>query len=68
MEENWITTAEAVEISKFHIEYVRKLIRSRRLAARKWGREWMVSRQSLISYLQLERKPGPKQKMLDEKR
>jgi len=43
MEEDWITTAEAVEISKFHIAYIRKLVRSGEIVARKWGREWMVS-------------------------
>ena len=60
MEDFWITTAEAAQISGFHIEYVRRLIRKGTLRARKWGREWMIDRESLLHYLSLDNRPGPK--------
>lgn len=48
---NWLTTAEAAEISKYHVEYIRLLIRSKEIYARKWGRDWMVNRKSLLEYM-----------------
>jgi len=56
----WITTTQAANISGYHIEYIRRLIRSGQISAQKWGREWMVSRKSLQEYLAIEKKPGPK--------
>ena len=63
--EGWITTTEAAKISGFHVEHIRRLIRKDIITARKWGREWMVSQESLVSYLNEERKPGPKPKKID---
>lgn len=60
MNDEWITTTEAANISGFHIEYVRRLARSDQIAAKKWGREWMVNRKSFQEYLASEKKPGPK--------
>jgi excisionase family DNA binding protein len=58
--DEWITTTEAANLSGFHIEHIRRLIRNGHVDARKWGREWMVDRNSLVAYLDMERKPGPK--------
>ena len=58
--EDLITTAEAAEYSGFHVEYIRRLIRNDHIRARKWGREWMVDRKSLLVYLEMDRRPGPK--------
>lgn len=58
--EDWITTAEASELSGFHQEYIRRLSRKGLINAKKWGREWMVDKNSLIEYLDMDRRPGPK--------
>jgi len=60
MAEEWITTTEAANISGFHIEYIRRLVRGGTIVAKKWGREWMVKRSSFDEYLASEKKPGPK--------
>ena len=63
---DWITTTEAVKISGYHIKHVRKLLMTGMVKAQKWGREWQVSRSSLMAYLQnvekIGKKRGPKPK------
>ena len=51
MSEDWITTAEAAEISGYHPEYVRRLVRNDQIRARKFGVIWQVDRRSLSKYL-----------------
>jgi excisionase family DNA binding protein len=63
--EDWITTTEAAEISGYHVNYIRRLIKSDKVKGRKvWGREWQVSRSSLLAHTRkaekLEAKRGPK--------
>ncbi len=64
--DDWITTDEAAEISDYHSEYIRELIRAGRIKAQKWGRSWQVSRSSLQAYLRavekLGERRGPKRK------
>ena len=51
MSEGWITTTEAVELTGYHIEYVRELARSGRVEARKVGaRAWLVNKADLLRY------------------
>ena len=61
---DWITTAEAIELSGFHPVHLRKLLLSGRIKGKKWGREWQVSRTSLLAYThkiqKLGKKRGPK--------
>ena len=52
MNEYWITTTEAAQISGYHRDHIRRLIRIEEIDARKWGRDWMVSRESLLAYLE----------------
>jgi len=56
----WITTTDAAQISGYHVEHIRRLIRGGHVNARKWGKEWMVDKQSLIDYQKQENKSGPK--------
>ena len=42
--EDWLTTADAAALSGYHLEHIRRLIRSGAVVARKWGRDWQVSR------------------------
>jgi excisionase family DNA binding protein len=62
---DWITTVEAAQMSGYHVNYVRRLIKSGRIKGKKmWGRDWMVSRASLLTHVrQIEKlggKRGPK--------
>ena len=60
MTSDWITTTEAVELSGYHIDYIRQLIKTNRVKGQKWGREWQVSRASLLSYVRNVEKIGAK--------
>lgn len=51
MTDDWITTREAVELSGYHPDHLRRLIRAGDVDARKFGIVWQVSRQSLLTYL-----------------
>ena len=55
---NWITSAEATAISGFNSDYLRRLIRTWRIAAEKKGGHYWIDRQSLLDYL----KDGQKSK------
>lgn len=64
MTEDWITTREAVELSGYHADHLRRLIRAGEIEARKFGIVWQVSRQSLLNYLKdaqssADRRRGP---------
>jgi excisionase family DNA binding protein len=60
MTEDWITTREAVELSGYHPDHLRELIRDGKVQARKFGIVWQVSRQSLLTYLDVAKKSGDK--------
>ena len=64
MAQDWITTAEAVTLSGYHIVTLRKLLLAGKVKGKKWGREWQVSRISLLAYMlkieKLGAKRGPK--------
>jgi excisionase family DNA binding protein len=40
----WITTAEAAELTGYNLEYIRQMIRRRVIVAEKKGRDWWVDR------------------------
>lgn len=61
----WITTQEAAELSGYHPEHLRRLMKERKIEARKFGPLWQVSRESLESYIAAaeqsgDRRRGPK--------
>ena len=60
MAEIWITTSEAANISGYHPDYVRKLLKSDKIVGRKWGQTWMVNRESLSAYLKTVQSKGKK--------
>jgi len=49
--EDWLTTFEASRISGYELDYIRKLIRAKKIVGRKWGQSWQVDRQSLLQFL-----------------
>ena len=66
MIDDWITTREAVELSGYHPDHLRRLIREGTISARKFGIVWQVSRQSLLDYLKeardsTDKRRGPKE-------
>jgi excisionase family DNA binding protein len=58
--DDWITTTEAAEISGYHVEYIRKILQTRKVKGQKWGREWQVSRSSLLAHIRKAEKLGAK--------
>ncbi|HFD39695.1 MAG TPA: DNA-binding protein [Anaerolineae bacterium] len=61
---HWITTEEAVQISGYHPEYVRRLARQGKIGAVRKGRDWWIDRNALQEYLKdkeslTTRKSGP---------
>lgn len=60
MATDWITTVEAAEISGYHINHVRRLIRQQEIEARKFGPVWQISRRSLNRYVEKAKESGDK--------
>ena len=60
MAEEWITVQDAVNLSGYHADHVRKLIREDRIKGRKFVTVWQVSRTSLDAYLREQSKRGEK--------
>ena len=50
MAEEWITTKEAVELTGYNPEHIRRLARRGKVKAKKWMRDWMIEKTSLLSY------------------
>ncbi len=60
MKNDWITTAEAVNLSGYHVDHIRRLLKSGEVKGQKWGREWQVSRSSLLAHIHAAEKLGAK--------
>lgn len=58
--EEWLTTYEAVRISGYELDYIRKLIRAQKIVGRKWGQSWQVNRASLLEFLKSKEQQGLK--------
>lgn len=62
---NWLTTTEAAELSGYHPERIRELIREGKVQAQKKGNAWWVDQASLQAYMHtvqktIDRRHGPK--------
>jgi excisionase family DNA binding protein len=51
MAEDWITVQEASDLSGYNPQYIRRLVRKKRIKSEKWVRDWMLSKASLLAYL-----------------
>lgn len=64
MPDKWLTVAEAAELSGYHPDYLRRIIRAGDVKGQKFGPVWQVDRGSLRAYLkraaELGEKRGPK--------
>lgn len=63
--DEWLTVQEAAKKTGYHAEYLRTLIRGRKISARKFGPVWAISKASLLTYLKIaekstDRRHGPK--------
>jgi hypothetical protein len=58
--EDWLTTYEAVQLSGYELDYIRKLVRAQKIIGRKWGQSWQVSRKSLLEFLKKRENQGEK--------
>jgi excisionase family DNA binding protein len=52
MADDWITTTDAAEMSGYHVNHIRRLIRAGDIEARKFGTIWQVNRHSFESFLE----------------
>jgi hypothetical protein len=60
MVEDWITTAEAVDLSGYNPRHIQRLLRTGAIKGQKWGQQWQVSRASLLAYVRKVEKMGAK--------
>lgn len=58
--EEWLTIYQAADLAKYDPNHLRKLVRAKKIQARKWGYTWQVSRDSLLAYLQESERRGEK--------
>lgn len=58
--DEWLTVNEAAELSGYHPEHIRRLIREGAITAKKFSIVWMVNRDSLLDYKKGKEKPSPK--------
>ena len=62
MATDWITTAQAAELSGYHPERIRELVREGQVEAQKFGTLWQVSRASLLAYVKAAQKSEDKRR------
>jgi excisionase family DNA binding protein len=55
----WLTTAEAAELTGYSVQYIRRLIGKGRVVAKKWGRDWFLNKASLLAYQKEMEQLGP---------
>ena len=65
---DWITTHQAAELSGYNAEYIRDLIRKGKIRSQKWGRDWQISRASLIDYMRAADKSPDRRRGAKDKR
>ena len=58
--EGYISTIAAAKILDCDPGYVRKLLRAKKVAGEKVGRDWVAEETSVRAYAAAEHKPGPK--------
>jgi hypothetical protein len=58
--EEWLTVAEAAELSGYNAEYLRRLMRDDKIKYRRFSFIYQVNRESLIGYLKMAGKSKDK--------
>ena len=62
MADEWLTVNDAAKLSGYHPEHIRRLVRQGAITAKKFSIVWMVSKDSLLSYIRDQQKPPQDQK------
>jgi excisionase family DNA binding protein len=65
MDDEWLTIAQAAEISGYHPVYLRGLIRAQKIRAQRFGPLWQVSKNDLLAFVKAaakskDKRRGPK--------
>ncbi len=60
MTEEWLTVQQAAELSGYHPNYIRLIIRTGKVKARKFATVWQVNRTALLAYIRKTEKLGAK--------
>jgi len=47
----WITSAEASELTNYHVKYIRRLVKEGKIAGVKRGRDWWIDKASVEAYV-----------------
>ena len=55
----WITTAEAAELTGYHAVHVRRLVKGGQIKGKKFGRDWLIDKSSVLAYAEEMNKLGP---------
>lgn len=59
LQQQYMTTSEAAEYLGYTIQHTRFLIRDGSLPAHKFGRDWLVDRQTVLNYFDADTASGP---------
>ena len=59
---DWITTQEAAELSGYHPDHLRRLIRAGDIEGRKVSIVWLIKQQSLLQYIDRAERSGDKRR------
>ena len=62
---DWISVKEAAQYTGYSEGHVGYLLRNKKVAGRKFGRDWFTTREALDQYLATDPRPGPKPKETD---
>ena len=60
--DDWITTQEAAELSGYHPEHLRRLLKSGDIEGRKVSIVWLIKRRSLLDYIAHAEQSGDKRR------
>ncbi len=60
MADKWLTTKQASELTGYHIDHVRRLIKTGKVKSRKVMRDWQISQSDLLVYVRKTEKLGAK--------
>jgi len=58
--DEWLTVQEAAKLTNYHAEYLRLLIREKKINAKKFGPIWAIDKSSLLTYLKIAEKSSDK--------
>ena len=64
----WITTKQAAEMSGYHVNHIRRLIRAGLIQAQKFGPTLQIDKRSLLTYTRTAEKSSDKRKGAKKKR